>query len=83
VDNIPKTELRFLNDVFGNLPCQAIHCCLTGYNELETITPEVTEAFINCISNTQFAVQVDNNFILVCIIISYKYSDFRIKLYFV
>ncbi|XP_025422167.1 putative uncharacterized protein DDB_G0282133 isoform X3 [Sipha flava] len=64
VDNIPKTELRFLNDVFGNLPCQAIHCCLTGYNELETITPEVTEAFINCISNTQFAVQVDNNFIL-------------------
>lgn len=75
MDNIPKTELRFLKDVFGKLPCQAIHCCLTGYNELDTITPEVTEAFLNCIVNAQFTVQVDNNFIIVCVIIWYKYSN--------
>lgn len=65
MDYIPKTELRFLKDVFGKLQCQAIHCCLTGYNELDTIAPEVTAAFLNLIGSAVITVQVDNNFLLV------------------
>lgn len=77
VDNIPKTELRFLKVEFCNLPCQAIHCCLTGYNELDSIAPEVTNAFLKIINkNKEVLVMVDDNFILVnCIhlIIIIKY----------
>lgn len=66
VDNIPKTELRFLNVEFCNLPCLAIHCCLTGYNELDSITPEVTNAFLKIINiNKVVLVMVDDHFILV------------------
>ncbi|XP_022167875.1 putative uncharacterized protein DDB_G0277255 isoform X2 [Myzus persicae] len=65
VDNIPKTELRFLNYKFCSLPCQAIHCCLTGYNELDSIAPEVTKAFLKIINiNKQVLVMVDHHFIL-------------------
>ncbi|XP_029346809.1 ras guanine nucleotide exchange factor P [Acyrthosiphon pisum] len=64
VDNIPKTELRFLNYTFCSLPCQAIHCCLTGYNELDSIAPEVTKAFLEIINiNKQVLVMVDDHFI--------------------
>ncbi|XP_025209231.1 homeobox protein 4-like [Melanaphis sacchari] len=65
VDNIPKTELRFLKSEFCNLPCQAIHCCLTGYNELDTIASEVTNAFLEIINiNKEVLVIVDDHFIL-------------------
>ncbi|KAE9545241.1 hypothetical protein AGLY_000784 [Aphis glycines] len=65
VDNIPKTELRFLKVEFCNLPCQAIHCCLTGYNELDSIAPEVTNAFLKIINkNKEVLVMADDNFIL-------------------
>lgn len=64
VDNIPKTELRFLNYKFCSLPCQAIHCCLTGYNELDSIAPEVTKAFLEIINiDKQVLVMVDDHFI--------------------
>ncbi|XP_060880472.1 putative uncharacterized protein DDB_G0282133 [Metopolophium dirhodum] len=64
VDNIPKTELRFLNYLFCSLPCQAIHCCLTGYNELDSIAPEVTKAFLEIINiDKQVLVMVDDHFI--------------------
>lgn len=66
MDYIPKTELRFLKDIFSNLKCQAIHCCLTGYNELHSITPEVTKAFLKCIGDSEVTVQIDENFVLVC-----------------
>lgn len=66
VDNIPKTELRFLKVEFCNLPCQAIHCCLTGYNELDSISPEVTNAFLKIINiSKKVLVMVDDHFILV------------------
>jgi len=66
VDNIPKTELRFLNYKFCSLPCQAIHCCLTGYNELDSIAPEITKAFLEIINiNKQVLVMIDDHFILV------------------
>lgn len=65
VDNIPKTELRFLKVEFCNLPCQAIHCCLTGYNELDSISPEVTNAFLKIINiSKEVLVMVDDHFIL-------------------
>lgn len=71
VDNVPKTELRFLNYTFCSLPCQAIHCCLTGYNELDSIAPEVTKAFLEIINiDRQVLVMIDNHFILVSFIIT-------------
>lgn len=69
VDIIPKTELRFLNYKFCSLPSQAIHCCLTGYNELDSIPLDVTKAFLEIINiNKQVLVMVDNHFILVSFI---------------
>uniref|UniRef100_A0A2S2N8T3 Tudor domain-containing protein 5 n=1 Tax=Schizaphis graminum TaxID=13262 RepID=A0A2S2N8T3_SCHGA len=65
IDNIPKNKLRFLKCEFCNLPCQAIHCCLTGYNELDSISPEVTNAFLEIINiNKEVLVMVDAYFIL-------------------
>lgn len=69
VDIIPKTELRFLDHTFCSLPCQAIHCCLSGYNELSSISLDVTKAFLEIINtNKQVLVMVDNHFKLVSFI---------------
>lgn len=65
IDNIPKTTLKFLKREFGSLPCQAIRCCLTAYNELDTIEPEVTKAFLEIINNKPFLIQVDEDFCFV------------------
>ncbi|CAI6367879.1 unnamed protein product [Macrosiphum euphorbiae] len=63
-NNIPKTELRFLNYNFCTLPCQAIQCCLTGYNELDSIAPEVSKAFMEIINiDKPVLVVVDDHFI--------------------
>lgn len=69
MDIIPKTELRYLKKEFCQLPCQAIHCCLTSYNELDTIPEEVTEAFEDIIDKSPIMVEVDKNYIFVSFII--------------
>jgi len=38
---------------------------LTGYNQLEAIAPEVSEAFVEIIDNKSVIVQIDKSFILV------------------
>lgn len=69
MDIIPKTELRFLKNEFCQLPCQAIHCCLTNYNELVTISEEVTEAFKDIIDINPVTVEVDKCYTFVSFII--------------
>lgn len=69
VDHIPMTELRFLKKEFCDLPCQAVQCCLTGYNELDMIPEEVTVAFLKFSCNKTLMVDFDDNFIFVSFII--------------
>lgn len=76
IKEVPKTELRFLKYEFCQLPSQAVHCCLTGYNEFEAqFELEVTEDFLNLVHNEPVRVQIDKKFILVslrtCLIVIY------------
>lgn len=65
IDIIPKTELRFLKNEFCHLPCQAIHCCLTDFNELDSISPEVTDAFWEIVDDKPVQIQIDQRIIFV------------------
>lgn len=65
IDIISKTQLKYLKNVFCHLPCQAIHCCLTGFNEFDTISPEVTDAFWEIVDNKPVKIQIDQNLFFV------------------
>lgn len=65
-----KTELRYLRNNFCNLPCQAIHCCLTDYNELDDkLVPKLLNSFLNIIDNKPVRVKIDKIFIFVSFMI--------------
>lgn len=68
MDYIQKTNLRFLEKEFCILPCQAIQCCLTSYNELNTIAQDVTLEFLKIINNKPILVKIEKNINFVSII---------------
>ncbi|VVC41072.1 OST-HTH/LOTUS domain,Tudor domain [Cinara cedri] len=61
---ILKKNLRFLKKEFCDLQCQAIQCCLAGFNEIDKFEENVTIAFSEMIHNNTIMVKIDKNIIL-------------------
>lgn len=67
-------ELKLLKEQFACLPCQAIRCCLSSYEDLHKVEAEVTNAFLNIIDDKPLWMAVDDNFIFVSFVMQFHFG---------